>query len=206
MRFLTGHRVFAVESGFVVHTQLGQVRADAVLIATGAYDRQVPFPGWELPGVFAAGGAQALLKGHKVLPGKRIVVAGTGPFLLPVAAGLASAGARVVGVFEANDPIRFPGLVARHPGKVVEALGYLAVLARHRIPLRTRHRVLAAHGDDELSAVTVARVDRSWRPVPGTARRLSCDTLAVGHGFTPQVELGLRWAARAGWPPTAAWC
>jgi len=107
VRFLAGHRVFAISAGFVVHTQVRQVHADAVLIATGAYDRQVPFPGWDLPGVFAAGGAQALVKGHGVLPGQRIVVAGTGPFLLPVAAGLASAGATVVGVFEANDPARF---------------------------------------------------------------------------------------------------
>jgi thioredoxin reductase len=193
-RFLGGHRVFAISAGFVVHTQVQQVHADSVLIATGAYDRQVPFPGWDLPGVFAAGGAQALVKGHGVVPGRRIVVAGTGPFLLPVAAGLVTAGARVVGVFEANDPtrfVRFPGLLARHPGKVVEALGYLAVLARHRVPLRTRHCVVAAHGGDELSAVTVARVDRSWRPVPGTERRIPCDTLAVGCGFTPQVELGL---------------
>jgi thioredoxin reductase len=182
--------VFAISPGFVVHTQLGSVHASSVLIATGAYDRQVPFPGWDLPGVFAAGGTQALVKGHGVLPGKRIVVAGTGPFLLPVSAGLAAAGARVVGVFEANNPVLFPGLV-RYPGKLVEALGYLAVLARHRVPLRTRHCVVAAHGPDELSAVTVARVDRSWRPVPGTARRISCDTLAVGYGFTPQVELGL---------------
>jgi thioredoxin reductase len=193
-RFLAGHRVFAISAGFVVHTQVRQVRADAVLIATGAYDRQVPFPGWDLPGVFAAGGAQALVKGHGVLPGRRVVVAGTGPFLLPVATGLVSAGAAVVGVFEANDPLRFarfPGLLARHPGKLVEAARYLAVLATHRVPLRTRHCVVAAHGEDELSAVTVARVDRSWRPVPGTERRISCDTLAVGCGFTPQVELGL---------------
>src|SRR5205807_9911819 len=79
----------------------------------------------------------------------------------------------------------------RYPGKLVEALGYLAVLARRRVPLRVRHSVVAAHGVDELSAVTVARVGRSWRPVPGTSRRISCDTLAVGYGCTPQVELGL---------------
>jgi pyruvate/2-oxoglutarate dehydrogenase complex dihydrolipoamide dehydrogenase (E3) component len=89
-------------------------------------------------------------------------------------------------VFEANNPLRFarfPGLLARHPGKLVEAAGYLATLARHRVPLHTKHSVVAAHGTDELVAVTVAGA--------GVERRIDCDTLAVGYGFTPQVDLGL---------------
>jgi hypothetical protein len=144
--------------------------------------------------VLTAGGAQSLLKGSKVLPGRRIVVAGTGPFLLPVAADLVSAGADVAGVFEANDPrrfARFPVALARNAGKLGEAAGYLATLARHRVPVRNRHTVIAAHGDDALTAVTVARVTADWRPVPGTERRIDCDVLAVGCGFVPQVDVGL---------------
>ena len=60
------------------------LRAGAVVLATGAYDRPVAFPGWTLPGVLTAGGAQALAKGQGVLPGRRILLAGAGPFLLPV--------------------------------------------------------------------------------------------------------------------------
>ena len=185
-RVLSGHRVYAIEPGtpHVLHLagETRVLRADAVLIATGAYDRQAPFPGWDLPGVMTAGGAQALLKGSRVLPGRRIVVAGSGPFLLPVAAGLATAGAKVMGVFDAGSAagfLRYPGVLARHPAKIVEAAGYLATLAEHRVPLHTRHSVVAAHGKDELVAVTVGR------------RRIECDTLAVGYGFTPQVDLGL---------------
>lgn len=183
--------VHLVEGGppFVLHG-VGVV-ADSVVIATGAHDRVVPFPGWTLPGVLTAGGAQALWKGSRVLPGERIVVAGTGPFLLPVAAGLARSD-RVVGVFEANHPGRFVRFAAvLRPGKVVEAAGYLAVLARHRVPVRNRHVVLAAHGDSALSAVTVGRVDAGWRLVPGTERRISCDTLAVGYGFVPRIDVGV---------------
>lgn len=194
VRVLSGRSVFMIEPGppFTVHGVPG-LTADAVVIATGAHDRQVPFPGWTLPGVMTAGGAQSLWKGNRVLPGRRIVVAGTGPFLLPVAAGLATEGASVLGVFEANDPTRFarfPGVLARSPGKLTEAAGYLATLARHRVPVRNRHAVLAAHGDDALSSVTVARVDANWQRVPGTERRIDCDVLAVGCGFTPQVDLG----------------
>ncbi|MYW00063.1 FAD-dependent oxidoreductase, partial [Streptomyces sp. SID3343] len=109
--FLANHRVWAVERAddhFVAHTLVGDrgtrpvtVRGRKLLLATGAYDRQLPFPGWDLPGVFTAGGAQALLKGNGVAPGRRAVVAGTGPFLLPVAVALAEAGVRVVAVLEA---------------------------------------------------------------------------------------------------------
>ena len=73
----------------------------ALILCPGGYDRQLPVPGWDLPGVMAAGGVQAMLKGYGTLAGRRAVVAGTGPFLLPVAAGLAAAGAEVVGICEA---------------------------------------------------------------------------------------------------------
>ncbi|WP_226899339.1 FAD/NAD(P)-dependent oxidoreductase [Nonomuraea phyllanthi] len=168
--------------------------ARRVLIATGAYDRPLPFPGWDLPGVLTAGGAQALLKGDGVLAGRRIVVGGTGPFLLPVASGLAGAGARVLGVFEANGGL---GL-ARHPllalGKAGEAAGYAAALARHRVPYRTRQAVVAAHGEREVEAVTVARLDKEWNVL--ATRVVECDTVAVGYGFVPQIELGVQLGCR----------
>jgi NADPH-dependent 2,4-dienoyl-CoA reductase/sulfur reductase-like enzyme len=196
--FLPGHAIWHVErtgDGFTAHTTAGEVRSRTVVVATGAHDRQLPFPGWTLPGVFTAGGAQALLKGHGVLVGDRVAVAGTGPFLLPVAAGLAEAGARVVGVFEAGSPlgfVRHPVAVLRDLGKAAEGAGYLRVLRRHGVPYRTRTAVVTAHGDDQVSAVTVASLDRSWRIVPGTEHRLDCDTVAVGYGFTPQLELPLQ--------------
>lgn len=200
---LTGHQVWSVSrqaDGYL--TVHGVTRGDGgrerpvaircrrLLIATGAHDRVLPFPGWDLPGVLTAGGAQALLKGHGVVAGSRVVVAGTGPFLLPVAVGLADAGARVAGVYEAGGGL---GL-ARHPlralGQAGEAAGYGLGLARHRVPYRTRRAVIAAHGEHELEAVTVARLDQDWR-VLGT-RRVACDTLATGYGFVPQIELGVQ--------------
>ena len=197
LAYLPGHRVWHVEDGFTVHALAGDrderpVRIDArtVIVATGAYDRSLPFPGWDLPGVLTAGGAQALMKGDRVVAGRRVVVAGTGPFLLPVATGLARAGAAVAGVYEANRPYGFARRVARHPDKAREAAGYAALLARHRIPYRTGHAVVAAHGDGRVEAVTVARLDRDW----GQAgeRTVECDTVAVGYGFTPQLEIPLQ--------------
>ncbi|MEV7087410.1 FAD-dependent oxidoreductase [Streptomyces sp. NPDC093085] len=169
-----------------------RIAARTVVVATGAYDRQLPFPGWTLPGVFTAGAVQALLKGQGVVAGKRIAVAGTGPFLLPVAAGLAEAGATVVGVYEAGLPTAFaahPAATLRNLAKVAEGAGYLRTLRAHRVPYRTRTTVVAAHGTDAVTGATVARLDRGWRVVPGTARTIDCDTVAVGYGFTPQTEI-----------------
>ncbi|MCT9143043.1 NAD(P)/FAD-dependent oxidoreductase, partial [Streptomyces violarus] len=83
VRVLTDHHVWCVErgsGGFVVHALLGpeqeepaEVHARAVLLATGGYEQVLPFPGWTLPGVVTAGGAQAMLKGGLVVPGRRAV-------------------------------------------------------------------------------------------------------------------------------------
>jgi thioredoxin reductase len=196
-----GHAVWSLvrEDRFELHALKGErertgvsVRARAVLVATGAHDRHVPFPGWTLPGVVAVGGAQALYKGARVAVGRRVVVAGTGPFLLPVAAGLLAAGVDVVAVVEANDPrayARAPRAVAGALHKLPEAAGYALTLARHRVPYLTRHAVVAAHGSSRLEGVTVSRLHDGWTPVAGTGRTLVCDALAVGYGFTAQLEL-----------------
>ncbi|MEU9479939.1 FAD-dependent oxidoreductase [Streptomyces sp. NPDC048191] len=200
---LTDHHVWCVqrESGsFAVHALRGPtqeegvtVRADALLLATGGYERVLPFPGWTLPGVVTAGGAQAMLKGGLVLPGRTVVVAGTGPLLLPVATGLAAAGARVAALVESADPAavlrRAPALAAAEPGKLTEGAWYAGQLLRHRVRALARHTVLEAHGTDRLEAVTVAALGRDGRIRPGSARRIPCDTLAVGHGMLPHTDL-----------------
>ncbi|MFI2369014.1 NAD(P)/FAD-dependent oxidoreductase [Streptomyces sp. NPDC018833] len=202
---LAGHHVWSVmkegDGSWAVHAVTGadgtderpaRVRARAVLLATGAYERQLPFPGWTLPGVVGAGGAQAMLKSGLVLPGKRIVVAGSGPLLLAVASSLAAAGARVPAVVEASGYLRYarsPRALVTNPWKAAEALVHGAALLRHRVRLRPRSAVTEVHGTDRVEAVTVTRLDHDWRPVRGTGRRITCDALAVGHGLAPQIEL-----------------
>ncbi|MFE4991787.1 FAD-dependent oxidoreductase [Streptomyces mirabilis] len=203
---LADHHVWCVEPvgpvepvEFVVHALLGPlqeepvtVRADAVLLATGGYEKVLPFPGWTLPGVVTAGGAQAMLKGGLVVPGQRAVVAGTGPLLLPVATGLAAAGVEVAALVESADPkafLRRPLALAAQPGKVAEGVRYGAQLLRHHVKLLPRHTVVAAHGEQRLDAVTVAALDTHGRVEPGTERRIACDTLAVGHGMLAHIDL-----------------
>jgi NADPH-dependent 2,4-dienoyl-CoA reductase/sulfur reductase-like enzyme len=130
-----------------------------------------------------------MLKGGLVVPGRRAVVAGTGPLLLPVATGLAAAGVEVAALVESAAP----GRLARHApalaGKLPEGAGYAARLLRHRVPVRTRHTVVDAHGDDRLTGVTVAALDADGRVRSGTERHLPCDTLAIGHGMLPHTDL-----------------
>ncbi|MEU3985203.1 FAD-dependent oxidoreductase [Streptomyces sp. NPDC026672] len=204
VRHLTDHHVWGVEresagAGFAVHALLGPaqedgvvVRADAVLLATGGHETVLPFPGWTLPGVVTAGGAQAMLKGGLVLPGRTAVVAGTGPLLLPVATGLAAAGARVAALVESADPralSRHSAALVARPEKLAEGARYAAGLLRHRVRVLVRHAVVEAYGGDRLEAVTVAALDAGGRTRPGSARRLPCDTLAVGHGLLPHTDL-----------------
>ncbi|QGV78009.1 NAD(P)/FAD-dependent oxidoreductase [Streptomyces ficellus] len=198
---LAAHHVWTVVPDgdtWLLHAVVGPdeapatVRARAVLLATGAYERQLPFPGWTLPGVVGAGGAQAMLKSGGVLPGRRVVVAGSGPLLLAVATTLAAAGARVPALVEAADYrayARHTGALLRNPAKLAQGALHGGALLRRTTRLLTRHAVTAAHGTTRVEAVTVTRLDARWRPVPGTGRRVPCDALAVGHGLVPQLEL-----------------
>ncbi|KPI14688.1 Pyridine nucleotide-disulfide oxidoreductase, FAD/NAD(P)-binding domain containing protein [Actinobacteria bacterium OK074] len=203
VRQLTEHQVWCAErtaDGLTVHAlHRGEpvaVTAEALLLATGGYEKVLPFPGWTLPGVLTAGGAQAMLKGGLAVAGRTAVVAGTGPLLLPVATGLAAAGVRIAALVESADP----GTLVRHlpalAPKLPEAALYGAQLLRHRVRLLNRHTVVEAHGTDRLDAVTVAALDPDGRVRPGIARRIPCDTLAVGHGMLPHTDLAVTLGCR----------
>lgn len=168
--------------------------ARSLILCPGGYDRQLPIPGWDLPGVMAAGGVQALLTGHRSVAGKRAIVAGTGPFLLPVATGLARAGAEVVAVCEASDLSGWlrGGLgAAQVPSKGFEGLEYALSMVRHGIPYRVRTGVTSIRGTEAVRSVATTRLTRTGRRVPGTERTYDVDLVALGWGFTPSLELVL---------------
>lgn len=193
-------RTFNVSIGTVDHrgATMRAFSPDAAVLATGAHDRTLPFPGWELPGVFSGGAAQALAKGERVAVGQRVIVSGAGPFLLPVAVSVAETGSRVVEVVEAN---RIPRLMRGWSAKPWQLFGarskagelveYARSFVRHRIPYRTGMAVVAAHGTDRVEAVTVAKLDVDWAPVLGTERRVEVDAVCVTHDFTPRLEVAV---------------
>ncbi len=168
------------------------VNAAALVLATGATELVLPFPGWDLPGVMTAGAAQALWKGHAVSVGRRVVVAGSGPFLLPVAESLLHSGSTVLAVVEAA-PARWlgrhlwSGIV--HTAKAVEAARYLRTLHRAAVPIITSSALVRAEGADAVEAVVVSRIDADGRPVAGSGRRIEVDAACVSFGFLPRLEL-----------------
>jgi D-hydroxyproline dehydrogenase subunit alpha len=170
----------------------GRVRARALVLATGAYDRPVAFPGWTLPGVFTAGGAQALAKAHGVLAGHRVLLAGAGPFLLPVATQLAAGGAEVVAVAEATrrrDWLAAGPRMGRHPGRLAAYGTYRARLRRAGVPIRWGRVLVRAGGEGRVKHATLAAAGPDWRPRPGTEERLEVDAVCTAYGFLPAVEL-----------------
>ncbi len=157
-------------------------RAEQVILATGAVERFVPFPGWTLPGVTGVGGLQALLKSGLPLTGTRVVVAGSGPLLWPVAASVVKAGAQLGMIAEQAGRtalLQFAGALLADPAKLLlgaqyrwETLGSM---------FRTGSWVVRAEGDERVREVVLS--------VGGRERRVPCDWLATACGLVPNTEL-----------------
>jgi NADPH-dependent 2,4-dienoyl-CoA reductase/sulfur reductase-like enzyme len=175
----------------------GTIEAGQILLAPGAYDRPVVFPGWTLPGVISAGGAQALVKTQKVIPGERILMVGSGPLVLAFSAQLHQLGANVVGVVEAapfprfSSAARIGAAASGNVRQLTEGVGYLRYLRSAKVPYLYSHVIVRAEpgANGEVARAVVARVGTEWRPIGGTERSFDVDTICVGYGFFPSVEL-----------------
>jgi NADPH-dependent 2,4-dienoyl-CoA reductase/sulfur reductase-like enzyme len=160
------------------------VSARALVLATGARELFIPYPGWTLPGAMGMGGAQALLKGGMRVSGKRVIVAGSGPLILPVAAAMARAGAHLVGVLEQASAAGLAGFARtlwRHPSKLADGARYRSSFARTRY--RTGSWVTHAEGAERVERVTYTDGRRRW-----TA---DCDLLCCSYGLVPNLDLAL---------------
>ena len=210
-----GVTAYAVFPGPELHVALAEssrvFEADALVLATGVGERAVPFPGWTLPGVLYAGGAQAIMKAHGVRAGDRAAVVGAGPLIIAVAAQLAEAGAEIACVTLLT-PLR---VMARRPlglwaGRAVvrEGMAYLQRLRRAGTRVLNGWVPIRAEGASAVESLTVARHDGAGRPLTGSERRFAVDLVAMNFGFTANSELarmagaGIRFdPARGGWVP-----
>jgi NADPH-dependent 2,4-dienoyl-CoA reductase/sulfur reductase-like enzyme len=180
------------------HSSLLQV--DRVILATGAYDRPIAFPGWTLPGVFGAGATLRMLKTQWVLPGKRVLLAGLGPLQLALADALLKAGADVVCVAEAANPYKswqqFPKFWG-HWGRLREAVSYMTSLRKHHVPLLFNHAIIEAFGNDQ--------VDENGAPIPGTERQFDVDAICLGYGLLPSFQLAAAFGSKLRFDKPLGW-
>ena len=178
------------------------LRPRRLVLATGAYERGVPLPGWTLPGFMTTGAAQTLMRAYQVLPGRRVLVSGNGPLNIQVAAEIVRGGGEVAALCELA-PFRSPlrtrsvaSMLASAPGLIVEGLRLTGELRRAKVPVLASAAIVRAEGDGAVERAVVARIGRTGRPVPGSARTFEVDAVLAGFGFLPSNEvartLGLR--------------
>lgn len=170
------------------------IRPRRLVLACGAYERGVPFPGWTLPGVITTGAAQTLLRASQVTPGKRVLIAGNGPLNLQVAGELSAVGVEVVALVEVAPSPRLSAVGAlaamalASPRLVVDGIKHTLALRRHRVPVMYRHALIRVEGAGRAERAVVARIDYDGRPVSGTERGYDVDAVCMGYGFLPQSE------------------
>jgi NADPH-dependent 2,4-dienoyl-CoA reductase/sulfur reductase-like enzyme len=152
------------------------IQGKKILLATGAIENPVVFPGWTLPGVMGAGAAQTMINIHRVLPGKRFVVLGSGNVGLIVSYQLLQAGASVVAVVEATPKI---GGYQVHASKI----------RRAGVPVYTSCTIKEVKGGKEVEEVVIVKLDNSWKPIKGTERTLVADCVCIAAGLHPSIEL-----------------
>ncbi len=192
---LQGWRIFDCPEQGVAHAErvsgagaqddtVAELRYDKLILATGARERFLPFPGWTLANVMGAGGLDAMVRGGLPIAGKRVVVAGTGPLLLAVAAHVAERGAQVIAICEQAPARQMMPLVMQtmvRPGKLWQGVRYR--WAVRQSSYLTTCRPVAALGDEVLRSIVLRRGDRRWV--------VDCDYLACGFHLVPNTELAL---------------
>ncbi len=182
--------------------------ARSVIVATGAYDLPVAFPGWTLPGVMTAGGVQTLVKSQGLLPGRRFVLAGSHPLLIVMADQLLREGADIAEIAIARPALSVRELAGSssaapgHLGVISEAARAAVRIRKAGVPMRFGTIVSAAAGGSMLRSVTLSSVDDRWKVRRQTGREVSCDVLVLGYGFLPRTELARQAGCAVHWSAT----
>jgi D-hydroxyproline dehydrogenase subunit alpha len=186
IEFIHGARVFQQpEAGLLLAESckgVYELGYRKLILATGARERFLPFKGWALPNVFGAGGLQALVKSGMPINGKKVVIAGSGPLLLAVAAYLRKRGAKVLLIAEQarlQQLYGFASALFKQPGKIAQAIQLK--LALGTTAYLTGCYAVAANADEESFSVTLRKGDRTWQ--------VACDYLACGFHLVPNAEL-----------------
>jgi len=147
-----------------------------IIIATGASEKFLAFPGNDLPGIYGAGAVQTLMNVSGIKPAQRVLMVGAGNIGLIVSYQLKQAGVEVAAVIEGLPEI---GGYLVHASKI----------RRAGIPILTSHTIIKAYGGTHVEGAVISKIDNKWQPVPGTEKTIHCDTICLAVGLLPLTEL-----------------
>lgn len=153
-----------------------KIKPNAVIVATGAFEKALAFPNNDLPGIYGAGAVQTLMNVHGVKPGDRVLMVGAGNIGLIVSYQLMQAGVEVAAILDAAPKI---GGYLVHASKI----------RRMGVPILTSHTVKEAIGKDFIEKAIVCEVDEKFQPIEGTEKIFDVDVMCISVGLTPLNEL-----------------
>lgn len=160
----------------MIKDHIEHVKANSIIIATGASENMLPFKGWTLPGVIGAGAAQTLMNLHGVKPGNKILMVGSGNVGLVVGFQILQAGCSIQAVIDASPKVGGYGVHA-------------AKLSRTGVPFYMSHTIKEAHGTDHVTGATIVEVDNKWQPIPDSEKYVEVDTICIAVGLSPMSQL-----------------
>jgi len=169
-----------------------ELNSEFVICATGAREKYLPFKGWTLPGVISTGAAQVMIKGSHVLPAKKILIGGCGPIPYALAGEINSIGGQVLAILDQTLPtqkIRLMSLWRHHLPKIFDGANYLLKLLLSNTKIRQGVRIIEVKKKPLGIEVITSEVDQREPTISTNKTVYQTETLAVGYGLTPNIEL-----------------
>ena len=160
----------------MIEDRVEHIKGNELIIATGASENMVPFPGWTLPGVIGAGAAQTMMNLHGIKPGNKVLMVGSGNVGLVVGFQLIQAGCKLEAIIDASPRVGGYGV---HASK----------LARLGVPFYMSHTVKEVFGEGCVQGVSIVEVDKNWQQVAGSEKTFAVDTICIAVGLSPMSQL-----------------
>ena len=197
VKTLFKHRVWSISSDLVISTVgpngLNSLHPKSLIIANGALERIIPFPGWTLPGVIGLAASTILLKSQYVLPGQSTVVAGCGPLLIAVAYGIVKSGGKVSAIIDLNGKLDwmkvFPRLLSR-PDQLIKGMSWFANIKKAGVKHYGGYTITNTSKVGDALKISIAPINNAGRIINSKNQKIiEGDCLAIGHGLFPSTEI-----------------
>ena len=191
------HTVWQVSKGFQIYAFNNRNKkiswkCKTLIVATGTYERIIPFPGWTSPGVIGLAASTTLLKSHRVLPGYNTIVAGCGPLLAVVASGIIRAGGHVKAVIDLNGPFSWFSSISSmltNPSSLIQGIGWLKDIIFSRTPIYFNSTVKEVINHKNELEINITKINSKGLINTENIIKINADSLCIGHGLIPSLDI-----------------